>query len=86
MKLKKTIGAWKCNFPTFSEIITDQQTNQPTKQLIDQQTDSSVYRVDEITLNKGRKRKRLKESARRKVVWGAKQAGISVGKDTAQSN
>ena len=29
------IGAWKCNFPQFNEIMTDQPANQPTNQRTD---------------------------------------------------
>ena len=25
------IEAWKCNFPTFKEVMTDQPTNRPSK-------------------------------------------------------
>ena len=32
LETRASIGAWKCNFPHFKEIITDRQTNQPIDQ------------------------------------------------------
>ena len=50
---KKTsvpIGAWKCNFPPFQEIMTDRQT--------DRQTERQTGRPGQIEVNVPHKRKR----------------------------
>ena len=41
-----TIGAWKCNFPPYQEIMTDRLTNQPTHQYTEMRGNR------EVTLNK----------------------------------
>ena len=46
MKTSSPIGAWKCNFQTFLEIMTDRPNDQPT----DRQTNMTGR--TEVTLQK----------------------------------